>query len=101
MEKLLAKAMKKEPDPLLIKIAEKYKEIYLKQAELERHLHEFETAHNEMMGLVIGVVRQHGGEMLLKKEYMPQLDVREYRIKWVDVPEEEGIRLEVKHFTDN
>ena len=90
-----------DKDQILLDIAEKYKAVYEERNELGKLLKEFEKQHNEIMGLVIGVVNQHGGSVLLKKEFMPQLEVSEYKIKWVDMPEKEGIRLEVKHFTDD
>ena len=97
-----------EKDQLLLDIAEKYKVIYEERNELGKLLKEFEGKHNEMMGLLIGMINQYveysndlGWTLLLKKEHMPSLAVSEYRIKWVDVPEEEAIRLEVKHYTDN
>ena len=90
-----------EKNQLLLDIAEKYKVIYEERNELGRLLKEFEGKHNEMMGLLIGMIRMHDSKVLLKKEHMPPLDVSEYRIKWVDVPEEEAVRLSVKHYTDN
>ena len=93
-----------EKNQLLLDIAEKYKVIYEERNELGRLLKEFEGKHNEMMGLLIGVLRQltkHGNKFLLYKSHMPPLDVKEYRIKWVDVPEKGAIEMEVKHYTDN
>ena len=97
-----------EKDQLLLKIAEEYKERVEERDEAMKGMQDFARQHAELLGLLIGLVNQFvkeelydTDELLLKKVYMPSLAVSEYRIKWVDVPEEEAIRLEVKHYTDN
>lgn len=91
----------KERTKFMLDLAEKYKKVYEERGALINDLKVLEDNVAELMGYLIGIVWQSGGAFILKTEHVPRIDVRDYRLKWVHMPEEEGIRLEVKHYIDN
>lgn len=91
-------------DPLLSqttkRIAESYKRVYADRNELRVEVEKIWHQYNEMYGILIGVMRQLGGEFTLEKKYMPQFDLAQYKVRWEDAPELDAFLLAVKHYTD-
>lgn len=94
------KLLEGKPDPVLVRIAESYQRIHRDRDELIGVLERQTDQYNELYGILIAVVRQHGNSLLVKKEHFPQFDVTQYKIRWEERPEEAALLLEVRHYAE-
>jgi len=100
-EKDFQELLKGKPPPVLLKIAESYKRVHRDRNELIDMLARQTRQYNELYAILIAIVRQHDNVLLVKKEWFPQFDVAQYKVRWEECPEESALKLEVKHFADN
>ena len=61
----------------------------------------FQRQHNELYGAMVAMLKQLGGEYLLKGETLQgMLHYSEYLIETEDMPELEAIRYKVRHISE-
>lgn len=91
-------------DPMLSetmrRMAESYMRVHADRNSLVTMIEGYQKQYNEMYGLLIGLLRQLEGKVILKRKFLPQLDYGQYKVRWEDAPEEEGVILELQHFSD-
>ncbi len=101
MEKEIQKNLEKVKDlPVLDRMAKSFMKVHAERETLAACVKDFEKQHNELYLMMVGLMRQLGGEVVVLRDSYPVLDFREYILEWEDCPEEGGVKITVRHFAE-
>ncbi len=101
MDDEIKKNLEKVKDlPVLDRMAKSFMKVHAERETLAQYLKDFETQHNELYLMFVGLMRQLGGEIVVLRDSYPVLDFREYILEWEDCPEEGGVKITVRHFAE-
>ena len=101
MDEEVKKNLAKVKDlPVLDRMAKSFLTVHADRERLAACVKDFETQHNELYLIMVALMRKLGNSVLVEREFYPVLDFREYILEWMDCPEEGGIRITVKHFSE-
>ena len=86
--------------PVMDRMARSFLKVHAEREMLAGYVKDFEKQHNELYLVMVALMHQLGKEVVVLKEHYPALDFREYLLSWEDCPEEGGVRVRVRHFSE-
>jgi len=100
-EKDVQEALAKVKDfPIMDKMAQSFLKVHAERNLLAQYLEDFEKQHNELYLLMVALMYQLGKQVVVRREHYPALDFREYLLSWEDCPELGGVKVTVRHFSE-
>jgi len=87
--------------PIMDRMARSYLKLHAERNALADWVEQFERQHNELYLIMVALLYQLGKEVVVEREHFPALDFREYLIGWEDCPELGGVKVGVKHMSEN